>query len=167
MKTSEIAPSKSILVSTPAAVDLGSESLPLMANWVLSGEPKSRSKTLARSRDWTSHIVVWECTDGIFEWRYPQDEVMVVISGEAFLVEGEGKERRFGPGDLGFFPAGASVKWRVPVGGIRKVAIVHEPVWRPLGFGLKVWNKGLRMLRGAGKAPLAVALAVLASWSLR
>ena len=101
---------------------------------------------LARSHDWTSHIVVWECTDGLFKWYYPQDEIMVVISGEAFLIEGEGKERRFGPGDLGYFPAGTSCTWRVPQ-GIRKVAVVRETMWRPLGFSLKVWNRLLQTVR--------------------
>lgn len=158
--------SKPILTTTPAAVDLGLESVPLRPDWVLSGGPKSRSRTLARSHDWTSHIVVWECTDGLFRWHYARDEVMIVLSGEAFLVEGEGKERRFGPGDLGFFPAGASCTWRVPE-GIRKVAVVREPMWRPLGFALKAWNKVLRILRRADDALLAIALVLLASWNLQ
>jgi uncharacterized protein len=145
--------SKPILMTTPLDVDLGFKFAPLPANWVSGGEPKSRSKTLVRSHDWTSHVVVWECTDGLFKWYYPQDEIMIGISGEAFLVEGLGKERRFGAGDLGYFPAGTCCTWRVPE-GIRKVAIIRETMWRPFGFGLKMWNKVVRMLRQTGKSPL-------------
>lgn len=148
--------SKSILATSPAAIELDHEFSPLAPDSVLSGEPKSRSQMLVRSRDWTSDIALWECTKGLFKWHYAHDEVMVVISGEAFLVEDEGRERRFGPGDLGFFPAGTVCTWRVPE-GIRKVAIVRETMWRPLGFGLKVWNKALRILRRTGKSSLVLA----------
>lgn len=145
--------SKSILTATPAAIDLDVELLPFGPNTVLRGDPKSRSQMLVRSRDWTSDIALWECTNGLFKWHYAHDEVMVVISGEAFLVEDEGRERRFGPGDLGFFPAGTVCTWRVPE-GIRKVAIVRETMCgelvevKPMAsivgtLNAKAYNRGL------------------------
>lgn len=81
----------------------------------------------------------------------------MVVSGEAFMKTENG-ERRFGPGDLGFFPAGTSCTWRVPE-GIRKIAVLREPMWRPLGFALKVCHKLLRTIGLAGKSPLMVGLA--------
>jgi hypothetical protein len=54
-------------------------------------------------------------------------------------------ERRYGPGDIAFFPAGTNATWRHPH-HFRKVAILKESVWRPLGIGLKLWNKLLRMI---------------------
>ena len=75
---------------------------------------------------------------------------MVVISGEAFLIGENGEERRMGAGDVAFFPSGTTCKWRV-ANQIRKVAFLREPMWRPLGFGLKVSRKLLRMLGLSGK----------------
>lgn len=143
--------SKAIVMATPSTEELQPEPIP--PDWILSGTPDARSKTLARSHDWASHIVVWECTPGSFRWHYSTDEVLIVLSGEAFLINEKGGERRFGPGDLGFFPAGTSCTWRVSQ-PIRKIAVLREPMWRPLGFGLKVWNKVLRVVGLSGKSPL-------------
>jgi uncharacterized cupin superfamily protein len=145
--------SKAIVIATPAAIELELQTEPISPDWVLSGTPVSRSKNLARSRDWTSNIVVWECNSGQFNWHYSKDEVIVVVSGEAFMINESGQEKRIGPGDLGFFPAGTSCTWRVPV-GIRKVAVLRETMWRPLGLALKVWNKLLRTAGLTGKSPL-------------
>jgi uncharacterized cupin superfamily protein len=144
--------SKTIITASPATLDLDRPgSIP--ADWILSGTPETRSKMLGRSHDWTSKIVVWECTAGGYRWHYNQDEVIIVISGEGFMTNGKGEERRFGPGDVGFFPAGTTCTWRHP-DHFRKVAVLKESVWRPLGFGLKVWNKALRTVGLARANPL-------------
>ena len=65
----------------------------------------------------------------------------------------KGVERRFGPGDIAFFPAGSNATWRHP-DHFRKVAILKESVWRPLGIGLKLWNKLLRMIGITDTSPL-------------
>ena len=62
-----------------------------------------------------------------------------------------GEERRFGPGDVGFFPAGTTCTWRVAT-YILKVAVLRESIWRPLGYCLKAWKKILRMLGLLGEA---------------
>jgi uncharacterized cupin superfamily protein len=141
---------RSIMVADPSTVELASEPIP--QEWILSGSPVARSKSMVRSRDWTSTVVVWDCTAGRFRWHYGQDEVILVVSGEAFLLLENGDERRFGAGDVGFFPAGTTATWRV-ADYIRKVAVVRETVWRPLGFCLKVWKKLLRMAGLSGKSP--------------
>jgi len=138
-------------MATPANVELAPEPIP--QEWILSGVPAARSKILSRSRDWTSSIVVWDCTAGKFVWHYSQDETVLFISGEAFLLQEDGQERRFAPGDLGFFPAGTTCTWRV-ADQVRKVAVLRESMWRPLGFGLKAWKKLLRLVGLAGKSPL-------------
>jgi len=144
---------KSIVIATPSAFKLEPQTHPVTRSWVLSGNPVTRTLNVVRSRDWTSNIVVWECSAGRFRWHYVKDEALVVISGEAFISEGNGEERRLGPGDLAFFPAGASCVWRVPE-GIKKVAILRETMWRPIGFCLKVWKKLLRMAGVGGESPL-------------
>jgi hypothetical protein len=95
------------------------------------------------SRDWSSTVVVWDCTPGSFRWRYSKDETVHFLSGEAFMMDDRGKEHRFGAGDIAFFPAGTACSWRVTE-HIRKVAVVRETMWRPLGFVLKVSKKILR-----------------------
>jgi uncharacterized protein len=145
--------SDQIVTANPATMELTAESEAFPPEWVLSGSPQARSQTLSRSRDWTSHIVVWECTAGKFKWHYSTDEVLLVISGEAFLLGEKGEERRFGPGDLAFFPAGTTCTWRVAE-HIRKVAVLRETMWRPLGFGLKVLHKLFRIAGLSGKSPL-------------
>ena len=142
---------RSIVMATPANVELAPESIP--QDWILSGAPVARGKMLVRSRDWTEAVVVWECTAGKFRWHYSQDETLLVISGEAFLQLEDGSERRFGPGDVGFFHAGTTCTWRV-ADNIRKVAVVRETMWRPLGMCLKAWKKLLRVVGLAGKSPL-------------
>jgi len=80
--------SKSIVTATPSTLDLDQPgSIP--PAWVLSGNPETRSKILGRTHDWTSNIVVWECGAGSYTWHYKQDEVIIVISGEGFMTNGD------------------------------------------------------------------------------
>lgn len=141
----------SIVMTMPSNVELAPDPIP--QEWILKGTPVARSKILVRSRDWTSSVVVWDCTAGTFRWTYAQDETIVVVSGEAFLLLANGEERRFGAGEVGFFPAGVTCNWRI-ADHIRKVAVLRENMWRPLGFCLKAWKKLLRVAGLAGKSPL-------------
>jgi hypothetical protein len=68
----------------------------------------------------------------------------MVVAGEVFITDKNGEERRLGPGDLGFFPAGTSCIWRVPE-RVRKIAVTRETLWRPVGVGLKIWKRLLRI----------------------
>jgi uncharacterized cupin superfamily protein len=116
---------------------------PIPSEWILSGAPEARANKLMTSRDWSSTVVVWDCTPGSFRWRYSKDETVHFLSGEAFMTGDDGEEHRFGAGDIAFFPAGTACIWRVTE-QIRKVAVVRETIWRPLGFVLKVSKKILR-----------------------
>jgi uncharacterized cupin superfamily protein len=134
---------KAIVIAAAAAAAL--EPAPVSPDWVLNGTPETRSKELARSHDGTSYVMVWDCTAGRFNWHYNKDETLVVISGEAFITNEKGEERRLGPGDIVFFPAGTSSTWRVTK-YIRKVAFLRHTMPRPLGFGVLAWNKLLRIV---------------------
>jgi uncharacterized protein len=139
-----------LLVDNPAAIVLKPEPVP--HDWILSGNPEATATMLLRSPDWLQSIVVWECTPGRFNWHYNKDEVLFVISGHATLTSTNGDERDFGPGDTVFFPAGVSCTWLVR-DTIRKVAILRETLFSPLGVFVRVWVKLLRTVGLAGKSP--------------
>jgi uncharacterized protein len=121
-----------------ASVDLASVDRP--------GTPRARSVVLAKSNARTSSIMVWECTAGRFSWHYGEDEPVVVISGEVFITAEKGDETRLGQGDVGFFPAGSSCIWRIN-DRVKKVAVLRKDMPLALGFGVRVWNKALRIAR--------------------
>jgi len=135
--------STSLVIAAAATADL--KPAPIAPDWILHGTPEARNRELAKSHDRTSYIMVWHCTAGRFNWHYREDETLVVISGEAFITNDKGEERRLGPGDMGFFPAGSSCIWRI-TNHIRKVAVVRQTVPRPVAFGLRVWNKLFRIV---------------------
>jgi uncharacterized protein len=140
---------QSILMVKPQHVELRPE--PIRPEWIISGNPAARSNKLATSRDRTANVIVWECTPGQFQWRYSQDETIVIVAGEAFLTGQNGLERRIGPGELVFFPAGTMCTWRITE-TIRKAAVIRETMWGPMGFLLKVSKKLLRLGTPVGSA---------------
>jgi uncharacterized cupin superfamily protein len=158
---SKITAPGSVVIVTPAAVELEPEPFP--PGWIVSGSPEARCRKVVRSHDRTSHIVIWDCTPGSFKWHYAMDEAIVIISGEAFMINDKGEERRFGPGDMGFFPAGTSCTWRITE-HLRKVGVLRESMWLPFGLGLKAWHKFLRILGLGGKSALMLTLAM---WAVR
>src|ERR1700691_2030821 len=116
---------------------------PIPTDWILAGTPEARVTKLQTSRDWTSSVVLWECTRGCFKWQYGKDETVFFLAGEAFMTDDSGEEHRFGAEDIAVIAAGTNCKWRVTE-PIRKVAVVRETIWRPLGFMLKVSKKLFR-----------------------
>jgi len=144
-----------IVIETAAAAELSPEPIP--QDWILEGSPAARSKRLAKSDDHTSYIMVWDCTPGRFNWHYNKDETLVVVSGEVFINNGDGRERRLGPGDWAFFPGGSSATWRVTC-HLRKVAVLRETMPRPLGLSLRLWKGAVRRAGFGGRSPLVLAL---------
>jgi uncharacterized protein len=147
--------SKSIVIADAATADL--KTAPIARDWILDGSPETRNKEIAKSLDQASSILVWDCTAGRFNWHYSTDETLVVTSGEAFISDQNGGERRIGPGDIVFFPAGTSATWRVPT-YIRKVAVLRQTMPRPVRYGVRACNLLRRMVRALdGKHVLELA----------
>ena len=145
--------SMSIVIADPASVAL--KPAPIVPGWIIEGDPQAQAKELARSDDGTSVVVAWSCTAGRFHWHYSVDETVHVISGEVFITNDDGHERRLGPGDMAFFPAGSSSLWRVPC-SVRKLAVCRHSLPQPLGFALRAWKKLLAAMNGeAGAMQLA------------
>ncbi len=143
--------SESILSSTLEKVELEPGTIP--KEWVISGAPETRSKILGRTRDMLGLVIVWECGAVSYKWHYNQDEAYIVLSGEGFMTDVHGVERRYGAGDVAFFPAGTDSTWRHP-DHFRKVAVLKEALPRPAGYAVKAWNKLLRVLGLAHKSSM-------------
>jgi uncharacterized cupin superfamily protein len=143
--------SSSIVIAATAAMEL--ESAPIVNGWIKSGEPVARNKFLASSSDKMAHIMAWECTPGSFDWHYSEDETCVITSGEVFITQANSQERRLGPGDMVFFPAGCLCHWRV-TSKVRKVAIMHSTLPVPLTLGVRIYRK-LFQLVGTRRTPSA------------
>jgi uncharacterized cupin superfamily protein len=136
-----------ITFADPATVAL--DPAPIEAGWIVEGAPQARARELARSPDGTTVVIAWSCTAGRFNWHYGVEETAHIISGEAFVTDDAGVERRLGPGDMAFFPAGSRSLWRVPC-AVRKLAVCRHAMPRPLGFALRAWKKLIALTTGRG-----------------
>jgi hypothetical protein len=138
-----------VVFAVPADVEL--HPAPIPAHWITEGSPQARSKRLGTSADGTASIMAWSCTPGRFTWRYSVDEIIHIISGEIFVTDENGQQRRLGPGDMVFFPAGSVSDWHVTE-EVRKLAVCRHSMPRPLGLALRVWNKVAAILGGPAEA---------------
>ena len=126
------------VIANPATVELFPSSFP--AEWVLEGSPQARATSIAASQDGAMTVIAWSCTKGRFRWHYQVDEMCHILSGEVFITDQSGIERRLGPGETVLFPAGSVSVWRVTQ-DVRKVAVCHVAVPKLVGVSLRVWNK--------------------------
>lgn len=123
------------------------------SDWLISGNPETRSRALGRTRDGLSDAFVWECGAVSYRWYYARDEAYIVVSGEGFMTDERGVEHRFGVGDVAFFPAGTHCSWRHP-DHFRKVAFVKDPVWPPYAYAWKMWARLLEAVGIRKRGPL-------------
>jgi uncharacterized cupin superfamily protein len=143
--------SEPVVFAVPADVEL--EPAPIPPDWIIEGRPQARSKRLATSADGTASVMAWSCTAGRFNWHYAVDEAIHIISGEVFVTNEKDEERRLGPGDMVFFPAGSHSIWHVPH-EVRKFAVCRHSMPRPLGTALRAWNKLVGILTGTAGGEL-------------
>lgn len=120
---------------------------PIRPDWILDGHPAASSAEIAHTHDGSTQVYVWRTSAGRFNWFYDFDEVVTVLDGEMFLVDNANArpgqpERRVGPGDVVFFPMGATVTWRVP-DHVRKIATVRHPLPGPIASVVR-WGKVLK-----------------------
>ena len=129
--------------------DLALRPAPIEPSWIISGNPVATNAPLSTSADGMSTTVVWECTEGQFEWHYDFDETIHFLEG-AVLIEGDGlPPTRFLPGDVLFFKKGAVARWTVE-SKVRKLAFCRKTVPALLGLSLRVFNKLYRVLFARG-----------------
>ena len=123
---------------------------PITAAWIREGEPVARCATLSNSEDGTATTVLWDCTEGKFEWIYDFDETIYFLEGRVIIDDGHAGPRQFGPGDVIFFPAGARANWHVQE-HVKKLAFCRQVLPAPIGFVVSA----LRFLKRKMRVPSA------------
>jgi uncharacterized protein len=159
--------SREPVIADPSTIELRPAHLP--EEWILEGAPQARAREIARSQDGAMSVIAWSCSKGRFRWQYQSDEMLHLLSGDVILTDEAGAERRVGPGDTVFCPAGSTFTWNV-VEDVRKVAVCHVAVPKPVVFGLRTWNRirrAVSALLARGTEPAAGAGARVAAESVR
>lgn len=134
----------------------GLEPTPITPDWVLSGDPVARARSVAMSSDKTLHVMAWHCTPGTFVWHFgPEEEIVYILEGEVFIGTHDGAERRLSGGDVAVFPPGTSCTWRVTQ-PVRKIAVLRKHLPFPLGIAVRAWHRILRLRRPA--SPLSTSV---------
>jgi uncharacterized protein len=140
-----------MLSKTLANVQMESSSIP--SNWLISGDPQTKSKLLGKTSDRLAYTMLWECGAVSYRWQYTRDEAYIVLSGEGFMTDENGVEHRYGPGDVAFFPAGTKATWRHP-SHFRKVAVLKDAVSAPFALAWKLWSKLLGFMAPSRESAL-------------
>lgn len=121
---------------------------PINPGWVIEGAPVARNFVLSQSLDGSATTLLWDCTSGVFEWRYDIDETVYILEGGVHIRDPEGDERFIGAGDHVLFRAGSVAVWRVE-DYVRKVAFCRNPVPVPLMLVTRALRKLRKMALGA------------------
>ena len=113
---------------------------PIEPSWIIEGKPDATWCVLSKSADGLASTMVWECSEGKFNWYYDFDETVLILEGSIVLESDGMPPTRYTAGDVIFFKDGAHAKWHVE-GRVRKLAFCRktQPVW--LGFALRVFLK--------------------------
>lgn len=125
---------KPVIFSKPDA-DL--QPSPINPAWIIEGRPAARNTILSRSEDQTACTIVWDCTQGKFNWYYDFDETVHFIEGSVTIEDGHSPARILGAGDVIFFPAGSHAVWTVD-SYIRKVAFCRKVLPGPVGVLIRI-----------------------------
>jgi uncharacterized cupin superfamily protein len=145
--------SHSLVETAKLAVNLTPR--PIEASWIIEGSPDARSCVLSKSADGMASTIVWECSEGKFDWYYDFDETILILEGSIVLESDGMHPTRYGQGDVIFFRDGAHARWHVE-GRVRKLAFCRKTQPVLLGFALRVLSKIKRtLLTPLGKRPSA------------
>ena len=140
--------SLSLIETTSLVVNLAPR--PIEPSWIIEGNPQAQWCVLSQSADGLASTMVWECSEGKFNWYYDFDETVLILEGSIVLESDTMPPTSYGPGDVVFFRDGAHARWHVE-GRVRKLAFCRktQPVW--LGYALRVLLKLRKMLMPSGK----------------
>jgi len=123
---------------------------PIEPCWIIEGNPVAQWCVLSKSADGLASTMVWECSEGIFNWYYDFDETIMILEGSIVLESDTMRPTHYGPGDMIFFRNGAHARWHVH-GHVRKLAFCRTTQPFVMGFALRAFNKIKRTLMLSGK----------------
>ena len=89
------------------------EPRPIEPSWIIEGSPVAQSCVLSKSADGLATTIVWECSEGRFNWYYDFDETILILEGSIVLENDTMRPTRYGKGDVIFFRNGAHARWYV------------------------------------------------------
>ena len=70
-----------------ARLDLNLTPRPIEPSWIIEGNPVAQCYVLSRSADGLASTMVWECSEGRFNWYYDFDETVLILEGSIVLAE--------------------------------------------------------------------------------
>jgi len=123
---------------------------PIEPSWIVEGHPVAQSSVLSKSADGLASTIIWQCSEGKFNWYYDFDETILILEGSIVLESDTLRPTRYGPGDVIFFKDGAHARWHVE-GHVRKLAFCRKTQPVLVGLALRVLSKLKRMLLPSGK----------------
>jgi uncharacterized protein len=140
--------SRALIETTNLVVNLTPR--PIEPSWIIEGNPEAKWNVLSQSADGLASTMVWECSEGKFNWFYDFDETVLILEGSIVVESDTMPPTRYGPGDVIFFRDGAHAKWHVE-GRVKKLAFCRKTQPVLVGFALRVFSKLKRTLLPAGK----------------
>jgi uncharacterized cupin superfamily protein len=140
--------SRSLVETGNLAVNLTPR--PIEPSWIIEGKPDAQWCVLSKSADGLASTMVWECSEGKFNWYYDFDETILILEGSIVLENDTMSPTRYGPGDVIFFKDGAHARWHVE-GRVKKLAFCRKTQPVLLGFALRVFSRIKRTLLPSGK----------------
>jgi uncharacterized protein len=138
-----------------ASTDLKLKPSPIQSSWIVEGNPVAYASQLSKSADGMSWTVVWQCSEGKFNWYYDVDETILILEGSIVLESDTMPPTRYGPGDTILFRNGAQARWHVER-SVRKIAFFRRtpPVW--VGMGLRLFSKIQRVINPGRRKALGL-----------
>ena len=127
---------------------------PIEPSWIIEGNPVAQCCVLSKSADGLASTMVWQCSEGKFDWYYDFDETVLILEGSIVLESDGMPPTRYGPGDVIFFKDGAHARWHVE-DHVRKLAFCRTTQPMLLGFALRAFNKLRRILLPSEKRQTA------------
>jgi uncharacterized protein len=127
---------------------------PIEPSWIIEGKPDAQWCVLSKSADGLASTMVWECSEGKFNWYYDFDETILILEGSIVLENDTMSPTRYGPGDVVFFKDGAHARWHVE-GRVKKLAFCRKTQPVLLGFALRAFFRIRRTLMQAAKRQTA------------
>jgi len=58
---------------------------PIEPSWIIEGNPVAQWCVLSKSADGLASTMVWECSEGKFNWHYDFDETILILEGSIVL----------------------------------------------------------------------------------